>query len=322
MPVDYSKFDNIEDSDDEQPQTKKAPAKAAPEKPHCANCSRDIPKPLKCGVCKKVSYCSQKCQKEDWQFHKRNCNKPEEPKKKREPSQNKSPEQAASKRAASKGKAEDKVVDNDDDVGTWYRHREWKPSEAKQEFKPTQLTADAAAEAGTTGNRDSVKTAGSAWNKAGTFEDVDVTSKAKDSFKVALSEPVANVDAGGGSICVTDIGDVSGDASKPVIRGTVRHLFDLGFEVKFAFKWMGDGGQKKAEGSLKVSDFTNDTFSEGSGSEPVVQLSFKDSKLLDTARRQAVEDALGHKAWPPTAGTLLARVAERMEAFNNEFVAK
>merc|ERR1719265_2193211 len=82
--VDYSKFDSIVDSDDEKPaakETTNASKKAvAEEKPHCHNCMKEIDKPLRCGICKKVSYCSPKCQKEDWSFHKRNCKKPEEPK--------------------------------------------------------------------------------------------------------------------------------------------------------------------------------------------------------------------------------------------------
>lgn len=48
-----------------------------PEPPkNCENCKREDSKdaPLKiCSRCKKVKYCSQECQKEDWRFHKRIC---------------------------------------------------------------------------------------------------------------------------------------------------------------------------------------------------------------------------------------------------------
>ncbi|KAK1442124.1 hypothetical protein BgAZ_401540 [Babesia gibsoni] len=43
----------------------------------CENCRKEDSKaaPLKiCSRCKKVKYCSQQCQKEDWRFHKRICN--------------------------------------------------------------------------------------------------------------------------------------------------------------------------------------------------------------------------------------------------------
>merc|ERR1719419_753690 len=78
--IDYSKFDKIEDSDDEKP-NESASATAKPhEKPHCHNCHKDISQPLRCGFCKKVTYCSAQCQKDDWPYHKRTCKKVEEPK--------------------------------------------------------------------------------------------------------------------------------------------------------------------------------------------------------------------------------------------------
>merc|ERR1711920_351827 len=46
---------------------------------HCHNCFAIITKPLRCGTCKKVEYCSAACQKDDWRFHKRVCSKPEAP---------------------------------------------------------------------------------------------------------------------------------------------------------------------------------------------------------------------------------------------------
>lgn len=56
---------------------------------HCVNCKKATDKPLRCSVCKKVSYCSQQCQKSDWRFHKWNCSpaaavKPDEAKRVRD----------------------------------------------------------------------------------------------------------------------------------------------------------------------------------------------------------------------------------------------
>lgn len=308
MPVDYSKFDAIVDSDDEKPaETKKATPKAAApvEKPSCQNCGKDVAKPLRCGVCKKVSYCSAKCQKEDWQFHKRNCQKPEEPKPKAKP-RPKEDKPAEARRP----KAEEKVVDNDNDEKiTWYKHREWKPSaEPKKEFTPQQIAAEAAAAPGA-GD-------GSVWNAAGTWEDKDATSIAKS--RLAFHhQGIADLDVAGGTLSVLEVNSVEGEASKPVIRGRLRHMFDLSFSVKFVFKWMQAGGQRKAEGSVKVCDFTNDAYTDA-GTPPVFQVSFKDAKLLDAGRKQAVEEAIGG-AWPAPAGTLMANVASRMKAFSDEF---
>merc|ERR1719421_1924496 len=125
-PIDYSKFNNIEDSDDEKETGGYAKAKSAPkapEKAHCYNCQQDILKPLRCGVCKVATYCSQKCQKDDWSYHKRICKKPAPPKEADPPPRR--DEAAPSKPARPKG--EEKVVE-DDKVDDWYRHREWKPA--------------------------------------------------------------------------------------------------------------------------------------------------------------------------------------------------
>merc|ERR1712032_717307 len=156
--VDYSKFDSIVDSDDEKPDktSKDTTVKTAvPEKPVCHNCMKDIEKPLRCGVCKKVSYCSQQCQKSDWSYHKRNCKKPEEPKPKA------STEEKRAKKEANEEKrrreADEKVVDEGEGENlSWYKHRDWKPTnEPKQEFKPVAITeADSAAANSTTSEFD------------------------------------------------------------------------------------------------------------------------------------------------------------------------
>jgi hypothetical protein len=314
--VDYSKFDSIVDSDDEKPvQSSKESekAKAAPEKPVCHNCMKDIDRPLRCGICKKVSYCSQKCQKDDWSFHKRNCKKPEEPKPKPSEEEKKAKKQVKEERK--RNDDEEKIVDDgEEEKLDWYRHREWKPTQPKQEFKPTQLN-EAQAAADTTAS----PAVGSVWNKAGTWEDKDVTDMAQSSLRERLQEPMLpNIDAAGGALSVDEIEKVEGDASKPVIRGKMRHIFDLSFKVKFVFKWMDSDGQKQASGSLSISDFTNDAFSEDGDNGPVIEVSFKDARL-DTGRRKAVEDVIGARSWPAPAGTLTAAVAARMKAWAAEY---
>lgn len=78
--VDYSKFDLIEDSDDEvvnQSVSKtELPARSDPQTISCKTCSKVCAKPLMCSTCRAVTYCSPACQKEDWQWHKRTCKKP------------------------------------------------------------------------------------------------------------------------------------------------------------------------------------------------------------------------------------------------------
>lgn len=310
--IDYSKFDDIEDSDDEKPKQETATAKATtPEKPHCANCHKEITKPLRCGVCKKASYCSAQCQKEDWQFHKRVCQKPE-PKAKPKPDAKKAPS-SDSKVKQEKRAEEDKVVESDENL-TWYRHREWKPDEGKKEFKPTQIAPETAAQPT---EAEVAPKAGSAWNKAGTWEDKDVTTEAQKTLKEKLNEPVSALDVAGGSLSMEGIDSVEGEASKPVIRGRQRHMFDFSFKAKIAFKWMQSGGQQRTDGHLEVSDFTNDTFTPGADAAPVLRVSFKDAGKLEASRRRAVEAACcsADGTWPPAQGTLLHEIASRMESW-------
>jgi hypothetical protein len=316
--VDYSKFDNIVDSDDEKPAAKSTDAskKASPaEKPHCHNCMKDIDKPLRCGICKKVSYCSQECQKSDWSFHKRNCKKPEEPKPKSSPQEKTAKKEAS---AEKKKRAEDeKIVDDENEDITWYRHREWKPTcEPKKEFKPAQIndSTPGAVVRKETGD-------GAAWNAAGTWEDKDVTELAQRTLRAKLQgAPLPSVEAAGGVVAVEEIDQVEGDASKPVIQKKRRHLFDLGFKVKLVFKWMDSDGQKKAEGTLQIRDFTNDAFSEDGDNAPVMELTFKD-RSIDAARRNAVDDSIGARSWPPPAGSLSALLVARMRAWMEEYQA-
>lgn len=317
-PIDYSKFANIEDSDDEKPETSTStPAKpAVTEKPSCSCCGKESGDLKRCTVCKKAWYCSQKCQREDWESHKRAYHGPQ-PKAKSAPE--KRPPEAKAAEARRRKDEEEKVVDNDEEDIKWYKHREWKPTaEPKKEFKPTQLTGSAASEAVAAEATAKNPAAGSAWNAAGTWEEKDVTGFAKRSLQEKLAGWV-DIDAAGGALSAEDVDSVDGEASKPVIRGKMRHMFDLNFKIKFTFKWMDSAGQRQASGSVEVSDFTDNVFAEGVDEKPAVKLSFGDARLLDEGRKQAVHAKIGAGAWPPEAGSLMAQAAAKMKAWVNDY---
>lgn len=309
--IDYSKFDKIEDSDDEKPLTSST-AKPGPtllEKPSCHGCGKEISKPLRCSQCQKVVYCSAQCQRSDWAYHKRGCKKAEDPKAEKVKADSETkPDPSVRKEV--RRKKEEKVVDKDEDNLTWYRHREWKPtSEPKKEFIPTPLSEGAAEGAAMAAGKPAD---GSAWNAAGTWEDRDVTEFAKQTLKGKLTE-FATLDCAGGALEVEEVSNVDGDASKPVIRGKRRHMFDMSFKLKFVFKWMDSSGQRNAKGTVEVTDFTNDVFTDGADARPEVRLSFADARLLDAGRKQAVEAALGVAEWPPVGGSLMAQLAEKLK---------
>merc|ERR1719201_2557572 len=74
-------------------------------------------------------------------------------------------------------KTTDVVKDDDDEIGDWYRHREWIP-EKKEIFVPTKINADAAGaypSGELAGRGDLKRGSSSAWNAAGTWEDKDMT---------------------------------------------------------------------------------------------------------------------------------------------------
>ena len=45
----------------------------------CGHCRKEAPKKNTCTKCLRVRYCGAECQREDWKFHKRICEKPKAP---------------------------------------------------------------------------------------------------------------------------------------------------------------------------------------------------------------------------------------------------
>jgi hypothetical protein len=253
MPVDYSKFDQIEDPEatskaeedkrvaEEKEKIKKDAADAPPE---CANCAVSCAKVFKCGQCKKATYCSGKCQKEDWRFHKRVCKKIEEPKK---------DEDKAPKSEPMRPKTTEVVKDDDDEIGDWYRHREWIP-EKKEIFVPTKINADAAS---APPSREELKRgSSSAWNAAGTWEDKDMTPW----WTERIPEALTDFKHGGsvGLFQVDKVKDVKGEASVVNVRGSEKHLFDFTFNLKFSIKLSGEAGTERVKGKIEFIDVNDE----------------------------------------------------------------
>eukprot|EP00929_Paragymnodinium_shiwhaense_P116964 TRINITY_DN8704_c0_g1_i5.p1 TRINITY_DN8704_c0_g1~~TRINITY_DN8704_c0_g1_i5.p1 ORF type:complete len:421 (-),score=134.50 TRINITY_DN8704_c0_g1_i5:42-1304(-) len=274
----------------------------------CRNCDAACAKPLRCGVCKEATYCSGKCQKEDWQYHKRTCKKPEAkatapyplagmappggPGADAAAAASAAPTPSAASTSAPKPeplrpKGEDKTVVNED-VGTWYKHREWKPEEPKKDFAPARVDAPEAI-AGTGKSSGSSST----WNKAGTWEEKNML----DWWRSMLpSLTRISLEKFGGTtkvLTVDEVTEATGEATITFIRGTPRFFFDLRFEVNFSYKY--PTSSRSAYGHVKYTDFTHEAAAEGkpfcveivcaSGSDA-------DKKAADTDLRPRLEDRL------------------------------
>lgn len=249
MPIDYSKFESIVDSDDDkeiQDLLDKDTADASKPK-HCANCHETPEKPVRCGTCKTTLYCNQNCQKSDWKFHKRICTKSDTAAstgKDKSPTKEKPPPKPSS---ASAPKTE-VVRDDDDEKIDWYRHRETKlpscPSSAPQKITDSGNGTARAPEQG------------SAWNAAGTWEDKDVTKWAEGEIEKRCTNETSCSYGLIRTRCVI----CQGDASKTVIRGQTRYLFDFNIRIKWEARITSSAGTEITfEGGLFCEEFSHQT---------------------------------------------------------------
>jgi len=222
----------------------------------CKNCAAPCVKPLRCGVCKAATYCSAKCQKEDWQFHKRNCKKPSPaPKTQQDLAQAAAPQNQTAgetpSTSAPRPKApEDRVVESED-VGSWYKHREWKPAEEKKEFTPQQVQSAGGAEGA------KAPAAGSTWNAAGTWEEKRMLpwwEAQLASLKGISLDPFGGTSM---SLTVDSVSKAEGEAEIQHIRGVPRFFFDLRFDVGFTYGYK--TSSRKYSGHVKVTEFSNDS---------------------------------------------------------------
>eukprot|EP00929_Paragymnodinium_shiwhaense_P059017 TRINITY_DN29545_c0_g1_i1.p1 TRINITY_DN29545_c0_g1~~TRINITY_DN29545_c0_g1_i1.p1 ORF type:complete len:327 (-),score=110.24 TRINITY_DN29545_c0_g1_i1:286-1212(-) len=299
MPVDYSKFDAIVDSDDETGKENKTPAAvsktAVVEKPTCRNCGKDAPK-VACGKCKTAKYCDAQCQRTDWQFHKRICKAPEDKKKEDEARKKQEAKEEKKQQApASKPKANDVEVE-DEKIEGWYRHRETRlPADTNSAPKKVEASPEASPSASPAS---SAGQAGSAWNKAGTWEERDVLPAAKTVLETQLL-PLKEVDFGRGIIRGKEVKSIEGSASAVVVRGTPRLLFDLTFTI--VFEVCVAGGQP-LEANVVVKDWT------GSSEEPALELPSLGSLPPDI--REAVRGKMADKSNGGLTQQILAKLRE------------
>lgn len=261
-------YDTGAEKKDAQEETKAKPAPNVPKADMCKNCMEPCATTLRCSVCKVATYCSRNCQREDWNFHKRNCKKP-------------LPKAEASnyKPESYRPKADEKVVEDDGEVGDWYRHREWRP-EKKVEFKPSKVDAEGATVTKSEG--------GSAWNAAGTWEERDMLPWWKNRL---LGLTGLAVDSFAGKLTVTNVTDVNGEAQILHVRKSSKYIFDINFCVEFSCGFA--TSSRSTSGKVKVLELANVTVKDGTKLPVEISAeSDSDKRAAETALVPALEARL------------------------------
>eukprot|EP00927_Polykrikos_kofoidii_P073900 TRINITY_DN69912_c0_g1_i1.p1 TRINITY_DN69912_c0_g1~~TRINITY_DN69912_c0_g1_i1.p1 ORF type:complete len:460 (-),score=98.59 TRINITY_DN69912_c0_g1_i1:86-1426(-) len=234
----------------------------------CKNCTQPCDKPLRCGVCKSATYCSAKCQREDWQFHKRNCKKPSDGAAATPQAaamsavatslaKGEGPEAAAmaAKEAAASLKetpaeaprrpiGSDREVVANEDVGEYYNHRKWQPQEEKKDFVPKKVDAPVDSKA---------PQSASSWNAAGTWEEKNMLPWWIE--KLQRLKTIA-LDSFAGRLTVESLQEIAGEAQIVHIRGTPRFLFDLRLSLEFQCKF--PRSSRAYSGQVSVPEFSNE----------------------------------------------------------------
>lgn len=99
-----------------------------------------------------------------------------------------------------------------------------------------------------------VKSVGSVWNAAGTYEEKDQTEWAKKCLADLLASASLELEGGGSARC-TGVKVVQGDVGVHVVRGKKRYLFDLKLDVPFEVEL--PGSEKLFSGEIEVTDFSS-----------------------------------------------------------------
>lgn len=289
--------------------------------PPCKNCAKLCSKPLRCGICKAAVYCSADCQKSDWQYHKRTCKKPQPPAPAADsaapgagtdaPATAAAEKDKASSSAPARPKADNEKVVEKEDVGNWYKHREWKPDEAPKTFEPSRLDG---APASTPASASSGGKAASEWNAAGTWEEKNMLpwwrKKLETLFK-DLGE--------GGVLQVTKLDKVQGEASIVHVRGQPKFMYDLTFDLPFSGLQRCKACARSAPGSrcsncvrfqgrVKISDFSWDC--DGSPEVTVEHEEAAGPASVKKANAQECRRVAEEELVPPTRTLLKDAVAE------------
>mmetsp|Transcript_9471 Transcript_9471/g.17823 ORF Transcript_9471/g.17823 Transcript_9471/m.17823 type:complete len:600 (+) Transcript_9471:107-1906(+) len=98
----------------------------------------------------------------------------------------------------------------------------------------------------------------SLWNNAGTWEEKDTSEWCSSSLKGFLKDAAVEVDLYSGK--VTEVNNLTGEASVAFVSGKKRYVFDYSANIKYEI--MDEGGEVVAKGTLKLPDITSASITE------------------------------------------------------------
>ena len=299
MPVDYSKFDAIEDSDEEKAKTgrqedQKGGLDADQTRKMCQLWGHGG-RPESVSSAARRSPTARALPKGRLALPQARV-LPAQRLEKKEPSKPKPPK----KTTACKVESSD---DDDDEPLTWYKHRETKlPDSNVQHVKLPSTPSEE--------NLNRKDSAGSAWNAAGTWEERDVLPKVRERIESVVKR-VSDRDFGSGVISVDRVKSVTGDASVGVIRGKARQFLDVKIEVAFRVRVGGD--EQAYKGTLILKDYSADAMTEPSTSRSSfpTRRACRRTSATPCAARWAARAPSRRARRAPSRGTSSARSRRR-----------
>jgi len=285
----------------------------------CGSCQSSLVQLLCCGSCRRVTYCSRKCQRDDWRFHRRNCT------------------------ARPRGSppvpllTEESILDERSSAD-----EELQQSSVRKQVVPKPLHE----RVGTLDERPSERIVedfaalppSTSWTASGTWQERNLMSWARrrlmellDGSCTDLSAPCGDV----GHVEVLSVQEIGGIACCGESRGKRKLFFDLSFVLVFKATWLAEYGTMSTNGKVKMLDFDSELMADPH-TTCGMELEFNDeimNPMLTGEQRRLQEEAtqlscrqgdvlnaVGATHWNVLRGEgLMYKVHQRLRIFLQEF---
>ncbi|GLD98104.1 hypothetical protein PINS_up006801 [Pythium insidiosum] len=145
---------------------------------------------------------------------------------------------------------------------------------------------------------------GSAWNVGNTFEEKDMTAWAKTTIEGLLSGISTPLGSIPGTIKVTEVSELKGDASIAVVRGKKRYIFDFTFALSCTAT-LEDGST--VDGELRFLDASADAGGD------------YDVEVVVPSRYQSDAGKAVHAAMSSLSSPFRTHVAQQLSSFVTQF---